>query len=103
MLVTWVAVDALPVSGPINDVAVMLPVLVRFCVLGLKLRPVECVFSVVAVPPVVVLLNRTRCAAVDEVLETVTPEPVPAGPRGTTRDSTGATGFVESIVAEHVG
>jgi hypothetical protein len=29
VLVTWVAEDALPVSGPINDVAVTLPVLVR--------------------------------------------------------------------------
>ena len=34
VVVTCVADDALPVSGPLNDAAVMLPVLVRTCVCG---------------------------------------------------------------------
>jgi hypothetical protein len=34
VVVTWVADDALPVKGPLNDAAVMLPVLVRACELG---------------------------------------------------------------------
>jgi hypothetical protein len=34
VVVIWVAVDALPVSGPVKDAAVMLPVLVKTLVDG---------------------------------------------------------------------
>jgi hypothetical protein len=101
--VTWVAVEALPVNGPVNDAAVMLPVLVRMFVDGTYDSDVACVPSAVAVPPVAVLVNRRRCPRDVVVLLTATPDPTPAGPRGTTSDNTGAAGSVTSIVAEQVG
>ena len=60
-------------------------------------------FRVVAVPPFAVAVNKILCADVLPVLAIVTPELMPAGPRGTTNDSTGAAGSVTSTVAEHVG
>jgi hypothetical protein len=99
----WVADDALPVSGPVNDAAVMLPVLVKILVDGTYDNDVACVFSAVAVPPVAVFVNRMRCVVADVELLIVTPELIPAGPLGTTSDRIGAAGLVTSIVAEQVG
>ena len=101
--VIWVAVDALPVNGPVKDAAVMLPVLVRTLVDGTYDSDVACVFRDVAVPPFAVFVNRMRWPSDVAVLLIVTPELIPAGPRGTTSDNTGAAGTVTSIVAEHVG
>lgn len=102
MDVIWVAVEALPVNGPVKDAAVILPVLVRMFVDGTYDSELACVFRAVAVPPVTVFVNRRRCVRDVAVLLTVTP-PTPAGPRGTTNDNTGAAGLVTSIVAEQVG
>ena len=102
MVVICVADVALPDIGPVNDAAVMLPVLVKMLVDGTYDIDVACVFSEVAVPPFAVFVNRMRCVVADPVLLIVTP-PVPAGPRGTTSDRIGASGSVTSIVAEHVG
>jgi hypothetical protein len=41
----WVAEDALPVIGPVNDAAVMLPVLVKILEDGTYDIDVACVFS----------------------------------------------------------
>jgi hypothetical protein len=101
--VIWVAVDALPVNGPVKDAAVMLPVLVRMLVDGTYASELACVFRAVAVPPFAVFVNRMRWPRDVAVLLIVTPELTPAGPLGTTNDNTGAAGLVTSIVAEHVG
>jgi hypothetical protein len=101
-VVIWVAVDALPVNGPVKDAAVMLPVLVRMLVDGTYASELACVFRAVAVPPFAVLVNRMRWPSDVAVLLIITP-PTPAGPLGTTSESTGAAGTVTSIVAEHVG
>jgi hypothetical protein len=71
--------------------------------LGMMLRPVANVFSVVAVPPVAVFVNKSLNVPVFVLFDIVTPDPTPAGPRGTTRDKIGAEGFVTSIVALAVG
>ena len=98
-----VADVALPDIGPVNDAAVMLPVLVKMLVDGTYDIDVACVFSEVAVPPFAVFVNKRRCVVADPVLLIVTPELIPAGPLGTTSDRIGAAGLVTSIVAEHVG
>ena len=103
VVVICVADVALPDIGPVNDAAVMLPVLVKILVDGTYDNDVACVFSAVAVPPVAVFVNRMRCVVADVELLIVTPELMPAGPLGTTSDRIGAAGLVTSIVAEHVG
>lgn len=79
------------------------PVLVMAPVAGMIFRPVAIVFSVVAVPPVAVFVNKSLNVPGLELFDIVTPDPIPAGPRGTTRDRIGAAGSVTSIVALAVG
>jgi hypothetical protein len=77
-VVTWTAEEAVPIRGPTNELAAMEPLAFRFPVAGLKKKP-PLAFRDVAVPPLVVPVNRTfkKPAAVVSVIVTPPPPPTP--------------------------
>jgi hypothetical protein len=77
-VVTWSAEEAVPMRGPTNELADIEPLATRFPVAGLKKKP-PLAFRDVAVPPLVVPVNRTfkKPAAVVSVIVTPPPPPPP--------------------------
>jgi hypothetical protein len=76
---TWFANEAVPLSGPTNTAADMLPPQVRLFVEGLYMR-LESVLKTVVVPPLARSVNRSLCVEADEESITVTPPPPPPPP-----------------------